>query len=150
MKVLPKVIYIKAMEMSVNGELISIKTTPKFSGAGKNKGTLTISSPKVGADPMAEQSVTLPLSAVSPRRTPSKQRKVLVTNASLRSPSNVIYWRIKGAPYEQDPEKPGCFIHALIGKPGFKEMEIGGTTEIEIQAETELSSVIFRCELSFK
>ena len=33
---------------------------------------------------------------------------------------------------------------------GFKQVEIGNGSEVEIQAETDSSSVIFKCKLGFK
>ena len=92
----------------------------------------------------------LTVSAVSPRRTPSRQRKAKVTMATVKSPQSVIYWKLKTHAYEPDPEKPGGFIHNVTGTPGFKEVEIGPTTDVEIQADTDSSSVIFRCKLGFK
>jgi len=149
-KVLPKAVYVKEMEFSVDGETIDVKRSPQFDGAGKSKGYIKIYSPKAGTDPMAEQAIFLTVSAVSPRRVPSKQRKAKVTQAKLKGPQSVIYWKLKTHAYEPDPEKPGDFIHNVTGTPGFKEVDIGPTTDVEIQAQTDSSSVIFRCKIAFK
>lgn len=147
---LPKNLYVKGMDFSVDGDPINVTKTPKFTGAGKKKGTIVIASPKAGNDPMADQAMTLTVRAVSPRRTKSKNRKALVTAATVARPNNVIYWRLKSTAYVPDPEKAGSFLNATNGKPGFKPIEIGNGSEVEIQAETDSSSVIFKCKLGFK
>jgi len=149
-KVLPKKIQVREMEFNVGGEDISVQRSPVFDGAGKNKGSIKIYSPKAGNDPFAEQAMFLTVSAISPRRTPSKQRKARVTNVQLRGPQNIIYWRLKTQTFEPDPEKPGGFINTVTGKSEFKSVDIGPTTDVEIQAETEDSSVIFRCKFNFR
>ena len=147
---LPKNIYVKGMDFIVDGSPIAVTKTPKFTGAGKKKGTINISSPKAGNDPFADQAMNLTVKAVSPRRTKSKNRKALVTNATVARPNNVIYWRLKSSAYVPDPDSAGSFISSTNGKPGFKQVEIGNGSEVEIQAETDSSSVIFKCKLGFK
>lgn len=147
---LPKNIYVKGMDFIVDGDPVTVSKTPKFTGAGKKKGTIVVSSPKAGNDPFADQTMTMTVKAVSPRRTKSKNRKALVTNATVTRPNNVIYWRVKSAAYVPDPESSGGFISSTNGKPGFKPVEIGNGSEVEIQAETDSSSVIFKCKLGFK
>lgn len=147
---LPKNIYVKSMDFIVDGDPVNVAKTPRFTGAGKKKGTIVVASPRAGNDPMAEQAMNLTVKAVSPRRTKSKNRKALVTNATVARPNNVIYWRLKSTAYVPDPESSGSFISSTNGKPGFKPVEIGNGSEVEIQAETDSSSVIFKCKLGFK
>jgi hypothetical protein len=149
-KILPKGIDLTNTEFIVDGEAIQSKSSVTLDGAGKGKGTIKIYSPKYSPDPLAEQAMFLTVSAISPRMVKSRDRKVRVTMAKLKNASNVSAWKLKSATYVPNPERPGDFIHSVTGTPGFKEIDIGKNSEINIESATDSSSVFFKGKLVFK
>lgn len=148
-KVLPKNISVQEMVMKVNGNTVRLAVAPVFSGGGKKTGSLVINSPPVGTDPMAKQSITLGLVAVSPWRTPSKRRRFKIVSVGVNP--GVKSWNIGTQTY-RPPRNAGSnnaqFVHSVTGKP-FRELESSPTFEVGVQAQTTASSVNFRSKLRF-
>ena len=135
--------------MSVNGNTIDLRVSPVFSGAGTKKGSLIINSPPVGTDPMANQTITLDLVAVSPWRTPSKRRRFKIVAVGVNP--TVQSWNVGmnsyTLPYDADGGN-NQFVHSATGKP-FRELESPPRFDVGVQAQTDDSSVDFRSTLRF-
>lgn len=88
-KVLPKRITIndEATFFAVKGKNIPGSSGCSFSGKGKKRGVITISSPAVPSRPLVEHTVTLSVVAISPRKTKSSRRLARVVAVSAPSTS---------------------------------------------------------------
>lgn len=83
-KVLPKNIKVndETSIFSVKGKNIPGACGCSFSGKGKKRGSITISSPSVPSKPLVEHNITLTVVAVSPRKTKSSRRLARVIKVS--------------------------------------------------------------------
>lgn len=95
-KILPKKITVGQANFVVNGKIIPGKVDVKFTGGGKRRGTLTISSPKYAADPAMKCGMRLDLVADSPRRVRSAQRRVKVVAIVPASKANTTKLQVGG------------------------------------------------------
>lgn len=86
-KVLPKAVTFVNTKFAVDGEPISGSATVRFSGGGKKRGTVTITSPRVSGASAAKCSLKMDVEAVSPRRVRSAKRAMCVKNV-VASPGN--------------------------------------------------------------
>lgn len=88
-KVLPKRITIndESTFFAVKGKNLPGSSGCSFSGKGKKRGSITISSPSVPSRPLVEHTVTLTVVAVSPRKTKSSRRLARVIAVSAPSTS---------------------------------------------------------------
>ena len=82
MKVLPRKIRVSKTNFTVGATAVSGSARTEFSGGGKKKGRLSITSPKYTANPLAKCGMVLELEAVDNRWTRPADRKAKVTAVS--------------------------------------------------------------------
>jgi hypothetical protein len=149
MKVLPRNVGLKNVEFRVDGTKIQ-GGTARIMSPGKKKSEIVIDSPKYGLDPGAPQRITMQVTALNNRLTPSSKRRYTVNSVKINNPSQVQRWELKGAAYKADSSKPGAFKSVANGGP-FKEVQAGPSTPFYIKADTRKgSSVAFRGTLISK
>jgi len=87
-KVMPRKISVNHAQTRfiVDGEVIDGDAQDNYTGKGKKYGSLQVTTPHYGSDPLVAGGFDLVLKAASPRRVKSRQRRVYVT---AFSPSNV-------------------------------------------------------------
>lgn len=86
-KILPKKIAVNSAQtvFTVDGEMVQGAAKCNYSGGGKKRGSIQVSTPAYSGSPLVKGGFALQLQAVSPRRVKSNRRRALVTNIS---PSN--------------------------------------------------------------
>ena len=101
-------------------------------------------------DPGAAQQMTLTVTALTNRLTPSHKRKYTVDAVKLKNATQVMNWELKGTKYKADPNKPGSFKSVTNGN-AFKPTMAGPKTAFFIKAETRQgTAVTFRGTLECK
>lgn len=130
-KVLPKKIGAGSATFVVNGKEVPGKIDVKYTGGGKKKGTLMISSPKYAADPAMKCGMRLELVAESPRRVRSSQRKARVVAVVPNSKTNTTKMQIGGTTLVKNPA--GQFVR--MGTQDSKvDCAIGNNTRVGVTA----------------
>ena len=124
-KVLPKDIRIAPGGMfNVDGEMIPGQIRCSYIGKNKKRGSLKVQSPQYAANPLAACGFTLELEAISPRRTRSTARSVLVRSINPLNSNNTQSLQVGTCTLSKDPNtgkltkagtKPGAPIEARIG-----------------------------------
>lgn len=148
-KVLPKDVALRDEEFSVDGSKIK-GSNARINDPGKHKSEIVINSAKYSMDPGAPQQLTLSVTALSNRLTPSHKRKYMITAVKLRNATQVRSWELKGSKYKADSAKPGNFKNVANGGP-FKEIMAGPKTSFLVKSETRQgAAVTFRGTLVSK
>ena len=130
-KVLPKKITAGTASFVVNGKVVPGKIDVKYTGGGKKKGTLVISSPRYAADPAMKCGMRLELVADSPRRVRSAQRRVRVVAAVPNSKTNTTKMQIGGTTLVKNPA--GQFVR--MGTQDTKiDCSMGNNTRLGVTA----------------
>jgi len=130
-KVLPKKIGAGTANFVVNGKVVPGKIDVKYTGGGKKKGTLVISSPRYAADPAMKCGMRLELVADSPRRVRSSQRRVRVVAAVPNSKTNTTKMQIGGTTLVKNPA--GQFVR--MGTQDTKiDCSMGNNTRLGVTA----------------
>ena len=86
-KILPKKIAVNSAQtvFTVDGEMVQGAAKCNYSGGGKKRGSIQVSTPAYSGSPLVKGGFALQLQAVTPRRVKSARRRALVTSIS---PSN--------------------------------------------------------------
>ena len=86
-KILPKKITVNSAQtvFTVDGEMVQGAAKCNYSGGGKKRGSIQVSTPAYSGSPLVKGGFALQLQAVTPRRVKSNRRRALVTTIS---PSN--------------------------------------------------------------
>ena len=148
-KVLPKDVGLRSTEFSVDGTKIQ-GSTARIENPGKKQSDIIITSARYGMDPGAAQQMTLTVTALTNRLTPSHKRKYTVDAVKLKNATQVMNWELKGTKYKADPNKPGSFKSVTNGN-AFKPTMAGPKTAFFIKAETRQgTAVTFRGTLECK
>lgn len=136
MKVLPKGATFINTKFMVDGDSISGNATVRFSGAGKRKGTITITSPYVSGDSSAMCSLSMKIEAVSPRRLKSNKRAISITSISVIPGNGKIQSVTTGT--SQFKWFPDVQKYAKVGaKPNTKiSVKVGSQARYSISGET--------------
>lgn len=153
MKVLPKKIEIdkSRSSFSVNGE--EVKGTPGCSPTvfGKRNGTIQISTPKYLDDPTLKATVSLNLTAVSPRRVKPANRQAMVTNVAV---SGAVALKASVGSHDliKDDDGGWTFDGKPIPRPSTAtSFVISGSPVCTITGETPLGNeFLLRAQLKFK
>lgn len=103
MKVLPRKIRVSKTNFTVGATAVSGSARTEFSGGGKKKGRLSITSPKYTANPLAKCGMVLELEAVDNRWTRSAERKAKVTAVSAVNGSAVGSIKVGTLVFNRDP-----------------------------------------------
>ncbi|MDY3281635.1 hypothetical protein [Dysosmobacter sp.] len=124
-KVLPKNASFVNTRFSVNGNPVNGIASVRFSGGGKKKGSVVITSPKVAGSNTAKCSVVMTVEANSPRRTKSGRRSMRVTkvepspgNGNIQSVSigaAQFRWSPVDKKYVKVGAKPGAPVSFSVG-----------------------------------
>lgn len=125
MKVLPKGATFINTKFMVDGDSISGLATVRFSGGGKKRGSITITSPRVSGAGSAKCSLTMSVEAASPRRTKPSKRMLFIKSISA-SPGNgriqtitigatQFKWSPADKKYIKQGGKPGAPISVRAG-----------------------------------
>ena len=103
MKVLPRKIRVSKTNFTVGATAVSGSARTEFSGGGKKKGRLSITSPKYTANPLAKCGMVLELEAVNNRWTRPAERKAKVTAVSAVNGSAVGSIKVGTLVFNRDP-----------------------------------------------
>lgn len=103
MKVLPRKIRVSKTNFTVGATAVSGSARTEFSGGGKKKGRLSITSPKYTANPLAKCGMVLELEAVDNRWTRPADRKAKVTAVSAVNGSAVGSIKVGTLVFNRDP-----------------------------------------------
>ena len=103
MKVLPRKIRVSKTNFTVGATAVSGSARTEFSGGGKKKGRLSITSPKYTANPLAKCGMVLELEAVDNRWTRPAERKAKVTAVSAVNGSAVGSIKVGTLVFNRDP-----------------------------------------------
>lgn len=103
MKVLPRKIRVSKTNFTVGATAVSGSARTEFSGGGKKKGRLSITSPKYTANPLAKCGMVLELEAVNNRWTRPAERKAKVTAVSAVNSSAVGSIKVGTLVFNRDP-----------------------------------------------
>ena len=139
-KVLPKDVGLKDAEFSVDGSKIQ-GSNAKITNPGKKRSEIVIDSAKYSLDPGAPQQITMSVTALTNRLTPSAKRRYVINSVKLRNATQVQTWEVKGAKYKADSEKPGNFKSVANGG-AFKEVMAGPKTPFFVKSETRQGTVV--------
>ena len=115
-KVLPKRVSVSKTTFTVDGSAIPGSANYNYAGGGKKHGSLEVTAPKFAANPMVKGGFRIEVEAISPRRTPSKNRKMRVRAVSAINASAVNSIKVGASQFTKDPAT-GKFVKTG-GKPG--------------------------------
>ncbi|MCH5354103.1 MAG: hypothetical protein J1E06_11660 [Acutalibacter sp.] len=101
-KVLPKKVFIDNTRFTVDGANITGSANFSFAGGGKKRGSLEVTTPRYGANPLLRGGFRIEVEAVSPRRTPSKNRKMRVRSVSAVNTGAVNSIRVGASQFTKD------------------------------------------------
>ena len=133
-KILPKSIQVRGATFNVDGVAIKGNVPCTFTGGKKKKGSLTIMLPKYSANPLVRAGFTVPLVAVSPRRTKSSARRAKVTGLTTNNTQAINNIRISAASFSKDTE--GRHLVRAGVRPGAPvDFEIGSGIRFSISGE---------------
>lgn len=133
-KILPKLIGVGSCTFVVDGEIVTGSAKCSYTGKNKRRGSLTISSPHYGANPVAKCGLTLELEAVSPRYTRSAARSAQVIAIRPTPASSTVSVQVGGTSLNRDP------VSNKLVKAGSKAdapiaIKIGNKAKTAITAE---------------
>ena len=138
MKSMPKHITAVNGSFLAGGKQIPGAISCKYVRNGRKRGSLTITSPKVIADPSLRCGMTLELEADSPRRVPSARRKVRVVGITPASKKDTTRMQVGGTTMTQNSQ--GQFVR--LGTANDTKIDCGaGSGTVLGVAATVLSAV---------
>ncbi len=153
MKVLPKKIELDKSRSSFNVNGDEVNGTPGCSPTtfGKRNGTIQISTPKYLDDATLKATVTLNMTAVSPRRVKSRNRQALVTTVAA---SGAVVQKVSVGAHDlvKDDEGNWTFDGKQIPRSSATtNFTISGSPVCTIAGETPLGNeFLVRAQLKFK
>lgn len=147
MKVLPKDVGESHTAFNVAGSKVAGKAKVEFDGKNKRKGTLTIYSPKFAGNPLIKGGVRLDLEAISPRRTKSSRRAILVTGVTPLNPGAVTGFSVGPAQFTKKAGKK--FVKVGAGENSPIEIRIANNARISVKGEFDDDSFSFSVNLVY-
>lgn len=102
-KVLPKKIAVAKTIFTVDGQLVTGTADCKYSGGGKKRGSLDITSPRYTANPLVRCGFRVELEAISPRREKSSSRGAGFRTVQAINASAVNSINLGTAQFAKDP-----------------------------------------------
>lgn len=148
-KVLPKKLRVSGVTFYVDGESIQGTVTPSFSGAGKKRGSISISTPR-SFDPRAKAGLTISVEAVDCRYVPSSKRKMRVVAVSPSGKNGIKSYRVGVTNFSLDPLNANQFNQSGAKAGTFKPFNIGNNSAINISKSLDDGpSMNFSCKLIF-
>lgn len=158
-KILPRQISVRSGStiFNVDGSRVAGVAKVEFTGKNRRNGSLTVSTPKCSADPLAKGGFNLELIAVTPRKTKSAARRAGVLRVNPINGSAVHTIQVGTSTYKKDAQ--GKFVKVgakpKTAKKGEKEkntvvFEVGNNANCVISGETVAgTSFSCTCKLQF-
>lgn len=156
-KILPKKIIVNSAQtvFTVDGETVQGAAKCTYSGGGKKRGSIQVTTPAYSGSPLVKGGFALQLQAVSPRRVKSSSRRAMVTNLAPLNTAALTSLSI-GTHTLTKTEEGSEIIWVLDGKqvPGAScatSFEIGGKPACTFIGETITGeSFTLSVQLQFK